>query len=106
LPLVDPSGCTSTAIHEINAKAGINLIRNYPNPFVEKTKIEFTTGGGQTLVQVFDGEGKLIKVLIDQDLAQGRYVVDFYNENLLPGLYYARLQNGVVAQVTSMVIAK
>ena len=62
LPLVDPSGCTSTAIHEINAKAGINLIRNYPNPFVEKTKIEFTTGGGQTLVQVFDGEGKLIKV--------------------------------------------
>ncbi len=106
LPLVDPSGCTSTAIHEINAKAGINLIRNYPNPFVEKTKIEYTTGGGQTLVQVFDGEGKLIKVLIDQDLAQGRYVVDFYNENLLPGLYYARLQNGVVAQVASMVIAK
>jgi hypothetical protein len=57
-------------------------------------------------VQVFDGEGKLIKVLIDQDMAQGRYVVDFYNENLLPGLYYARLQNGVVAQVASMVIAK
>jgi hypothetical protein len=106
LPLVDAGGCSSTAIHEINAKAGINLIRNYPNPFVGKTKIEFTTAGGQTLVQVFDGEGKLIKVLIDQEMLQGRYVVDFYNENLSPGLYYARLQNGVMAQVAAMVNVK
>ncbi len=105
LPLVDAQGCT-TAIHEINSKAGINLIRNYPNPFVEKTKIEFTTGGGHTLVQVFNGEGRLIKNLIDQEMTQGNYVVDFYNEEYAPALYYARLQNGVIAQVASMVIAR
>jgi len=105
LPLVNAGGCT-TAIHEINAKAGIQLIRNYPNPFVEKTKIEFTTSGRQTLVQVFDGEGRVIKTLIDQDMAQGNYVVDFYNENYGAGLYYARLQNGVIAQVASMVIER
>jgi hypothetical protein len=106
LPLVDSAACNPTSIHEINNRAGIRLIRNYPNPFVEKTKIEFTTAGGHTLVQVFSGEGQLVKNLIDEDMKQGNYVVDFYNENYAAGLYYARFQNGVISQVASMVLTK
>jgi uncharacterized protein (DUF1501 family) len=106
LPLVDSAACNPTSIHEINNRAGIRLIRNYPNPFVEKTKIEFTTAGGHTLVQVFSGEGQLVKNLIDEDMKQGNYVVDFYNENYAAGLYYARIQNGVISQVASMVLTK
>ncbi len=106
LPLVDASGCNSTAIHEINSKAGLNLISCYPNPFVSSTNITFTTGGGHTLIQIFDGEGHLIRKLIDETMQAGDYKVSFENENYASGVYYARFQNGVVQQVCTMVIAK
>jgi hypothetical protein len=106
LPLVDAAGCNSTAIHEINSKAGMNLISCYPNPFVSSTNITFTTGGGHTLIQIFDGEGHLIRKLIDETMQAGDYKVSFENENYASGVYYARFQNGVVQQVCTMVIAK
>jgi uncharacterized protein (DUF1501 family) len=106
LPLVNPSGCYPASVHDLNSKAGIQLIKSYPNPFVEKAKIEFTTGGGHTLIEVYDGAGKHIKTLIDQDLTAGNYVVDFRSEDALPGLYYARLQNGVMSQVVGMSLVR
>jgi uncharacterized protein (DUF1501 family) len=106
LPLVQESSCYYTALHDINHKAGVSLIKNYPNPFVEKTNIEFTTAGGNTLIQVFAGDGRLLKTLIDEDMKEGTYTVTFENENYPVGLYYARFQNGVISQVVSMVIAR
>ena len=105
LPIVNSADCTS-AIHEINSKAGVNLISNYPNPFTASTKITFTTAGGHTLIQVFDCEGRLMRTPIDQDMNAGYYSVDFENENYPMGLYYARFQNGVIQQVRAMNIVR
>jgi uncharacterized protein (DUF1501 family) len=105
LPLVNSADCT-TAIHEINSKAGLNLISNYPNPFTASTNIRFTTAGGHTLIQVFDGASHLIRTLIDQDMQQGDYTVTFENANYSPGVYYARFQNGVIQQVRTMTIVR
>jgi hypothetical protein len=105
LPLVNSADCT-TDIHEINSKAGVTLISNYPNPFTTSTKITFTTGGGHTLVQVFDCEGHLLRNLIDQDMKAGDYTVSFENENYATGVYYARFQNGVIQQVRTMTIVR
>jgi hypothetical protein len=102
---VNSADCT-TAIHEINSKAGVNLISNYPNPFTASTKITFTTAGGHTLIQVFDCEGRLMRTPIDQDMNAGYYSVDFENENYPTGLYYARFQNGVIQQVRAMNIVR
>jgi hypothetical protein len=105
LPLVNSADCT-TAIHDINSHAGLNLISNYPNPFVASTTITFTTAGGHTLVQVFDGEGHLMRTLIDQEMKSGDYSVSFENEDYATGVYYARFQNGVMQQVHTMTIVK
>jgi hypothetical protein len=105
LPIIQNSVCASTDVHELNAKAGLNLISNYPNPFTSSTYISFTTEGGYTLVQVFDGEGRMIKTVAEGDFASGKHEVWFENENYSPGLYYARLQNGSVQQVRNMVIS-
>jgi uncharacterized protein (DUF1501 family) len=106
LPLVNPSDCTTSDIHEINSKAGVTLISNYPNPFTASTNITFTTAGGHTLVQVFDCEGHLLRNLIDQDMQPGDYRVSFENENYATGVYYARFQNGVIQQVRTMTIVR
>lgn len=105
LPLVDATDCT-TAIHEINSKAGVTLISNTPNPFTASTNITFTTGGGHTLVQVFDGSGHLLRTLVDQDMPAGDHTVSFASESYATGVYYARFQNGVVQQVRAMVLAR
>jgi hypothetical protein len=106
LPLVQTSACSPTALHELNQKAGISLIDNYPNPFVSSTYISFTTTGGHTLVQVFDNEGRVIKTLVDGEYPAGTHKAWFENENYPSGVYYARLQNGAVQQVRNMVIAR
>jgi len=105
LPLVNSSDCT-TAIHEINNAAGENLLSIYPNPFVTSCSISFTTGGGHTLLQVFDCAGRVIKTLADQEMNAGTYKISFENEGYATGVYYARLQNRSVQQVKPMVITR
>ncbi len=106
LPIIQSTACSGVGIHELNKSAGINLISNYPNPFVSSTYITFTTNGGHTLVQVFDNEGRVIKTLADAEYDVGTYKVWFENENFGPGVYYARLQNGSVQQVRNMMIVR
>jgi uncharacterized protein (DUF1501 family) len=104
LPLIQSTACSTVDIHDVNQKAGINLISNYPNPFTSSTYITFTTNGGHTLVQVFDNEGRILKTLADGDYAAGTYKLWFENENYGSGVYYARLQNGSTQQVRNMMI--
>lgn len=82
--------------------SGTELIVNAPNPFGARTVITFTTTGGHTLVQVIDTMGRVLHNLIDKEYAPGTYQVVFESAGLPSGVYYARLQNGAVQQVRSM----
>ena len=106
LPLVDPAVCKPNTIHEQNVLAGKTLISNYPNPFAERTRIEFQTAGDHTLLQIFDTMGKLVATLTDQEYAAGTYAVDFEAQGLATGTYYARLQNGSFQQIRTMLKAE
>jgi uncharacterized protein (DUF1501 family) len=101
LPFIKGTACENT-IDDLN-NIGNSLILNYPNPFIDSTNITYTTAGGHTLVQVFDVAGHLINVLVDQVyVGPGTYTVTFNTGYLAAGIYYARLQNGSVAQVKTM----
>ncbi|HYF31818.1 MAG TPA: DUF1501 domain-containing protein [Chitinophagaceae bacterium] len=98
IPLYLNTGCSATD----PLPAGDELIINYPNPFEQRTYITFTTRGGHTLVQIIDTLGRVVKNLTDQEYTPGTYKLTFESHGLAAGVYYARLQNGSVQQVRSM----
>jgi hypothetical protein len=52
---------------------------------------------------IIDTLGRMIATIVDQDYATpGEYTVTFNGEKLASGVYYARLQNGPIQQVRSM----
>ena len=110
LPLIGTSSCRSalaiTGLNDLNRANSEELIINYPNPFVDSTKVTFKTKGGHTMIQIMDTQGKIISVLTDKVYAPGMYTIDF-NSGVLPvGMYYARLQNGPLQQLRPMLKAR
>lgn len=102
LPLAVNAACNTTGLDDIIRGSGEELIINYPNPFVQTTSITFRTKGGHTLVQVMDSLGRVVKTLTDKVHTPGAYTLPFDSHGLPTGVYYARLQNGALQQVRSM----
>ena len=102
LNLLNPANCISTSIHEANQQAGDELLSAYPNPFTERTTLQYTTLGGPTMIQVFDGTGHLLQTVLNREMAAGTYKVDVDLGEHAHGVYYARLQNGSNQQVRNL----
>ena len=101
LPLIKGGLCK--AVTPPPNPSGKTNITNYPNPFSNKTTIEFTTTGGDTLIQIMDTAGRLLVNLLEKDYpTAGRHTVSFDASHLANGIYYARLQNGTDQQVRPM----
>ncbi len=105
LPVIQSNACV-TDVHELNKKAGENLIWNDPNPFTSSTYITFKSKGGHCLVQVFNTEGQVLKTLADGEYAEGTYKLWYENEGHPAGIYYLRLQNEAIQQVKNMIVVR
>jgi hypothetical protein len=105
LPVVNGNACT-VGIDDLNRAAGLNLISCYPNPFTERTRVKFTSAGGNVQVQVFNQEGQILKTLVSGDFERGDYELDYENEGHAAGIYYLRLQNESLQQVKNIVVAR
>jgi hypothetical protein len=101
LPILKAGACSGIAPPP-PPPSGDWIIRNKPNPFWDDTTIEFKTDGGHTLIQVMDTLGRVIAIPVDRDYTAGTYTVPFQGDGLPPGIYYARLQNGVNQYVRAM----
>jgi Protein of unknown function (DUF1501) len=100
LPLINDGTCNPSAPN----LSGDTLIVNNPNPFNSKTKIEFKTSGGHTLIQIMDSIGRVIYTF-EKNYPEGIITNDFFwfeADHLASGTYYARFQNGTVQQVRTM----
>jgi uncharacterized protein (DUF1501 family) len=92
LPLINASVCSINDKNSTFAKEA--LVYNYPNPFTSFTKIEFKTKGGHTLLQLLNGGGTIIKLLVEATYSYaGMNSYNLYGSGLTPGVYYIRLQN-------------
>lgn len=100
--LCNNSACSSNKPDDILRRSGDELIINHPNPFIQTTSITFRTKGGHTLIQIIDQLGRVIRVLADKEYVPGTYTLPFDGFGLSAGVYYARLQNGSLQQVRSM----
>jgi hypothetical protein len=84
------------------------LSQNYPNPFIEKTTIKYCVAyKTKVRLEVFDNEGKMIKVLVDEEKEAGTYEIELNasvfnsllaperdngSSNSLEGIYICQLQ--------------
>ena len=103
LPVIKANSCNSS-LPDLQDKL---VIKNYPNPFTSTTTISFKTDGGHTSIMIIDTLGRVVKTLIDQEYSvSGQYTVPFNADRLAAGVYYARLQNGALQQVRSMLKVK
>ena len=103
IPLVNSATCKNV----IPNTSGTSLITNNPNPFTSSTRITFTTQGGHTLIQIMDTLGRVLATPVDQDYSQpGTYSIIFNGKALPVGIYYARLQNGAIQQLRTMMKAR
>ena len=67
--------------------------KNYPNPFLNSTTIEYNLGSPQQIsLTVFDINGKIIGKLVNQqNQAQGTYRLDFHAASLPRGTYICKI---------------
>ena len=98
---------TSTSNITYKKSRGITLIENYPNPFTQNTTIKFTTSGGHTLIQIINTLGQVIDTPVDSDYpVAGTYTIQWNSQSHSAGIYYARLQNGNIQQLRTMIKVK
>ncbi|MBE2217346.1 MAG: T9SS type A sorting domain-containing protein [Ignavibacteria bacterium] len=86
------------------------LSQNYPNPFNPTTIIKFGipnySGGNNTILEVFDISGRLVKTLVNESLASGTYKVEFNAGKLSSGIYFYRLTSGARTLTKKMILVK
>jgi len=104
LPLVEggPCGLPETPDDNNNAADQL-LLKFWPSPYTVAATIQFSTTGGNTLIQQIDSLGRVVKVLTNQDYTAGTYNVDIYNDGLASGVYFIRLQNKSLQKVITVV---
>lgn len=83
------------------------LEQNYPNPFNPSTIINYRIPStAHVTVTIFDLLGKKVTTLVDETKPAGNYSILFNAERLPNGVYFVRLQSGVMMQTKTMVFLK
>jgi len=107
LPLIKGGPCGLTDdIDDTNSQSDNMVLKMWPNPYSLNGTIQFSTTGGFTLIQQINALGQVIKVHASQNYAAGTYNIDIYNDNLMPGTYFLRLQNKSFQKVISIIKMK
>ena len=104
-------GPVSVSIEEVNTIV-LSLDQNFPNPFNPNTTISFTLPATSSVrLSVYDPEGKLVIVLVDDVLPQGFNEAtwdsrDARGNPVSSGVYFYRLTAGNRTLTKKMVLLK
>jgi hypothetical protein len=84
-----------------------SMDQNYPNPFNPANLIHYEMPkDGFVTLKVYDVLGNLVKTLVNQYQAKGRYDINFNADNLASGVYLYRLQSGNFISTKKMLLLK
>ena len=86
---------------------GFELEQNFPNPFNPTTEIRFSiTAAGKTTLIVYDMLGRVVRGLVNGNLAPGNYSANFNAGDLSSGMYIYVLTSGDGRLTKKMVLMK
>jgi hypothetical protein len=90
----------------------VSVFECFPNPFIDFTTIQFNvTSSDFYRLEIFDMNGRLIEVLVDEYLTEDNYYIDWYgnnqyNEELKGGVYTIRLSNHKKIETIKLIMLK
>ncbi len=82
---------SNVSVNRFNRSEQAILMQNYPNPFKDLTTIDYISPGGKIELRLFNNEGKLISVLVNDFKPAGKYSYVLSGESLPSGNYYYQL---------------
>lgn len=86
---------------------GYLLSQNYPNPFNPTTNIKFSlVESGFVSLKVYDLLGEQVAELVNENMNEGSYQVDFNAANLSSGVYIYRIQANDFIETKTMMLLK
>lgn len=91
--IVLPTTVSSTEAD--NSSPKIKLSQNYPNPFEDQTTIGYElTTAENVKISVYNMEGRLVNLLLDEWKPAGNHTLHWSPEDLSPGTYICQLEAG------------
>ena len=93
---------------EVEAPAGFDLSRNYPNPFNPSTKIDFQIPvDSKVSLVIYDIIGREVKTLINNEFRKADYyTVEFNAAGISSGVYFYRMRAGDFREARKMIVLK
>jgi hypothetical protein len=86
---------STNGIPESGLANSTNTIKVLPNPFSNRTTIEYLLEDDASVyLSIFDYLGKEVEVIINKNVTEGKHQVEWNAEDLPAGIYYCRLQAG------------
>ncbi|MCB0717807.1 MAG: T9SS type A sorting domain-containing protein [Bacteroidetes bacterium] len=104
---------TETA--DLPTGSGLVLHSNYPNPFSDKTTIEYTVpeerATFETTIEIFDLTGRRVRTLAKGATSTGLHSVtwdarDDAGRAVASGLYFYKVRNGEASEVRTMILVR
>lgn len=102
LPLITGPCGVADDPDDTNNNSDNLLLKMWPNPYTINATIQFSTTGGNTIVQQINSLGQVVKVLASGEYTAGTYNVDIYEDGLPSGAYFIRLQNKSLQKVLNI----
>jgi hypothetical protein len=99
---------TTTGIDEQAGTQGNFYFQlNYPNPFTSTTTIKYKVlKPGYVTVKVFDAIGTEVATLVNEQKAVGEFTVMWNAATLSDGIYFCRLQEGLISETRKLILQK
>ncbi|MFC2086133.1 T9SS type A sorting domain-containing protein [Bacteroidota bacterium] len=88
------------------------LNQNYPNPFHQNTKIEFTLNKStKIIIKFYDSNGRNIKTLLNESMHTGSHEIiwdgkDDLNRNVPSGIYFYQLVTDSFSETKKLILIK
>ncbi len=102
-----------TSVANMTTVKGVNDTRegtkftNYPNPFTGETTISFKLNeAGYVSLNVFDGTGRLVRIVANEQMSAGGHNYLFATNNLPAGIYYCTLKTGGVSETRKIEVVR
>ncbi len=89
------------------APSAFSLLQNYPNPFNPVTKIKFTLQKySHVTIIIYASDGSEVAVLLNEDMKNGEYEVEFDGRDLPSGVYFYQMEAKDFSETKKMVLIK